>query len=220
MKYTPKIILSLLLIPLVLQAQNDTSSNKANILLDKLRKDLMSMSAQFEQYEIDVNETMSEKSSGNMWLQSPNKFKWEYQLPFPQLIIASGQTVWIYDEDLEQVTVKKQNNTQNPIYVLLNKEQTEKNYHLKFIEKKLEDNDKYQWISMTPKISSDEVKVVWLGISGNDIAVLKLQNQMDNIVIFEFNQMVRNPDLAKGFFTFVPPEGTDVIRDTANMGEF
>lgn len=215
MKIKSLIILSYLLFSTVLFAQVDNAST----LLDLVRKDLVSMSANFEQYEIDANERMSDKSTGKMWLNSPNQFKWIYEKPVEQLILANGEQVWIYDEDLEQVTIKPQKSSANPIYVLLNKEQTEKNYNLELLEKS-DIDEKTSWISMLPKVASDEIKQVWLGINkDNDIAVLKLQNQMDNIVIFEFNNIKRNPELAKDFFTFSIPEGTDIIREAATFGE-
>jgi len=198
----------------------DNLEKKANKLLDKVRKDLLSLTADFEQYEIDANNIQSEKSTGKVWLKAPNQFKWEYQLPVPQLIMADGKEVWIYDEDLEQVTIKKQKSEQNPIYVLLNKKLTEDNYSLALIPKEKAKKQNIDWISMTPKTPSEEVKVVWLGIKDKKLSILKLQNNMDNIVVFKFKNMQRNPDLSEGYFTFEVPEGTDVIRNTVEIGEF
>ena len=198
----------------------DKSEKAANKLLDKVRKDLISLSADFEQYEIDANAHQTEKSTGNVWLKAPSQFKWKYIKPAPQLIMANGKQVWIYDEDLEQVTIKQQNSKQNPIYVLLNKELTEKNYTVSLLKSNKDDKDGVQWIKMLPNKPSDEVKVVWLGIKDKKISALKLQNQLDNIVVFEFNNVKRNPKLAEGFFTFTIPKGIDVLRYTAEVGEF
>lgn len=192
------------------------SLTKANQILDNVRKDLTAMSADFEQYETDANERMSEKSTGKMWLNFPNQFKWEYLSPAPQLIVANGEQVWIYDEDLDQVTIKRQQSTQNPIYILLNKQETEKNYTLEF----LASDGTIQWISMLPKVPSDEIKQVWLGIVDDKIRVLKLKNQLDNIVAFEFDNIKKNPQLTDDFFTFTPPEGVDVISDNDINGAF
>ena len=219
MKIKSALILSLLLMATVTLA-NDNSEKEANKLLDKVRKNLLSLSADFEQYEKDVNGNISEKSTGKVWLKAPNQFKWAYKNPVPQLIMADGQEVWIYDEDLEQVTVKKQHSKQNPIYVLLNKKLTEDNYSVSLVPHEKGKKQKIQWVSLLPKTPSDEVKIVWLGITAKKLSVLKLQNQMDNIVIFEFDNMKRNPQLEDGYFTFKIPEGTDIIRDTAKIGEF
>lgn len=197
-------------------SQMAIADDNANDILDQVRKDLTSMSADFEQYQIDDNQRMSEITTGKMWLNEPNQFKWEYIDPAPQLIVANGKKIWIFDEDLEQVTIKQQDNTQNPIYVLLNKEQTEINY---FIENWQDgaDSQGIQWISLTPKVPNDEIKQVWLGLSDNSIRVLKFKNQLDNIDVFMFNNVIRNPELPDDFFTFTPPDGIDIISDAMGI---
>jgi outer membrane lipoprotein-sorting protein len=97
--------------------------------------------------------------------------------------------------------------------VLLNKQETEANYTISLEEDKdLEST--LTWVLMQPKLPSDEVKLVWLGIQQQQLAILKLQNQMDNIVVFEFNDIKKNPKFEDDFFTFIAPEGTDIIQDT------
>ena len=199
---------------------DDNVETNAEILLDDIRKDLTALNANFTQYEIDANDNVSEKLGGQVWLKTPNKFKWEYAEPAPQLISANGESVWIYDEDLDQVTIKKQQNTQNPIYVLLNKQETEKNFNLKLLAKVEGNKEGENWIEMTPKTPGDDIKTVWLGIDDNNLKVIKLKNQMDNIVIFEFENIIKNPELAEGFFTFEVPKGIDVIQDSGFSSEF
>jgi outer membrane lipoprotein carrier protein len=198
-------------------------ADSAEQILDSVRKDLQALSAEFIQYEIDANDRKSDQSTGHMWLSSPNQFKWVYETPAPQLIIANGAQVWIYDEDLDQVTIRQQDDTQNPLYVLLNKAQTEENYIIEKAQPEDKQDQKDQaikWISLTPKISSDEIKQVWVGVLENNIKILKLKNQLDNIVVFEFNQAIKNPLLAEDFFTFNVPDGVDVISDAALNSDF
>ncbi len=211
----------LFLSPLILAKE---SKDDANQLLDELRKDLTSMSAEFRQYDVDASERISEVTTGKMWLNAPDQFKWEYLDPAPQLIVANGQKVWIYDEDLEQVTIKQQDSAQNPIYVLLNKELTETNYRVenwysngKEPSKESGEKSGINWISLIPRGASNEIKQVWLGILDNNLKILKLKNQFENIVVFEFSNIVKNPQLTDDFFTFIPPDGIDVIRDSVEL---
>lgn len=213
-------IISFLILTSSIAYAKSNPAKEANKLLDSVRKDLTSLSADFVQYEIDINGNNSEKQFGKVWLSSPNKFKWQYIKPMPQLIIASGEKIWIYDEDLEQVTIKKQQNKHNPIYVLLNKEQTENNYNISLIVDENKTDTSTQWVQMTPKNESEDVKVVWLGINDNNLTALKLQNQLDNIVVFEFNNFIKNSILEDGFFNFNIPKGTDVIEEKIEFGEF
>jgi len=215
-KFKPVLIL-LFISSMLIAAETKITAEK---ILDNVRKDLNSLEADFIQYETDANGNKSENSTGKVWLNAPNQFKWEYQKPIPQLIVADGKQVWVYDEDLEQVTIKQQNSKQNPIYVLLNKEQTQKHYTLSLIEKTGADKDTVQWIKMLPKKPNDDVKVVWLGVDANNLVSLKLQNQMDNIVVFEFLNVKRNPILKSDFFIFNVPEDIEILRDGIDVDEF
>ncbi|MFK8013519.1 MAG: outer membrane lipoprotein chaperone LolA [Marinicellaceae bacterium] len=216
MKIKMPVFIAIFALSFAIKAEETEAQN----LLNEIRKDLTSLQANFEQYEIDMNDNESEKLTGQVWLQTPNQFKWQYAEPSPQLILANGETVWIYDEDLEQVSIKEQENTQNPIYVLLNKNDTQENFELRLLDKKEEKNQDLEWLEMTPKNPGEDIKKVWLGISDNTLKVIKLKNQMDSIVIFEFENTVRNPALAEGFFTFEVPQGVDVIRNTGLSAEF
>ena len=220
MKIKTLLVTLILLTSMVAMATESSNKITAESLLDGLRNALQALSADFVQYETDANANRSENSIGKVWLQAPNKFKWQYEKPVPQLIVANGQTVWIYDEDLEQVTIKQQKNHQNPIYVLLDKERTEANYSSKLIAKQQHDESAIQWVSLRPKIATEDVKVVWLGIEDKQLKILKLQNQLDNIVVFEFNHIKRNPELTTDFFEFEPPKGTDIMRESAINPEF
>ncbi|HFC30639.1 MAG TPA: outer membrane lipoprotein chaperone LolA [Oceanospirillales bacterium] len=220
MKIKTLLVTLILLTSMAAMAAESSNKITAESLLDGLRNDLQALSADFVQYETDANANRSENSIGKVWLQAPNKFKWQYEKPVPQLIVANGQTVWIYDEDLEQVTIKQQKNRQNPIYVLLDKERTEANYSSKLIAKQQHDESAIQWVSLRPKIATEDVKVVWLGIEDKQLKILKLQNQLDNIVVFEFNHIKRNPELSTDFFEFEPPKGTDIMRESAINPEF
>jgi outer membrane lipoprotein carrier protein len=216
MKNKFKLVFALLFVSSMLIAAETKIT--AEQVLDNVRKDLNSLEADFIQYETDANGNRSEDSTGKVWLNAPNQFKWEYQKPIPQLIVADGKQVWVYDDDLEQVTIKQQNSQQNPIYVLLNKDQTQEHYTVSLVNKV--DTDTLQWIQMLPKKPNEDIKVVWLGVEKNNLVSLKLQNQLDNVVVFEFLNVKRNPKLADNFFNFKVPKGVEILRDGIDIGEF
>jgi chaperone LolA len=68
------------------------------------------LQAQFKQYELIEDGRKVDENSGSVWMQSPDLFRWHYKTPYEQLIVADGEQVWVYDEDLQQVTVKSQEN--------------------------------------------------------------------------------------------------------------
>ncbi len=186
-------------------------------LLATLRQDLTRVQAQFSQYESLPDGVRQDENSGEVWMASPDKFRWHYRTPVEQLIVADGEKVWIYDEDLQQVTVRQQDNELNPIYVLLDEELTQRNYNLTAEGER----DGMQWVHMQPKLPSEEVKSVQLGIEGNALKVIRMTNPFDQIVVFEFKDIQRNPQLKSGLFEFSVPEGVDVIRaDAGEIKEF
>jgi outer membrane lipoprotein carrier protein len=193
----------------LIAAENDSSNaNKAQTILSDLRDGLNSLQAEFMQYELTQDGRVEEENSGTVWMQAPDYFKWHYQKPFEQLIVADGQQVWVYDEDLQQVTVKSQKNNLNPIYVIINEELSTRYYDITYDGKK----ESLDWVKLTPKEDSNEVKYVMLGIKDKQLHNIHVNNQLGQTLVFEFSELKRNPDLEEDTFQFTPPEGVDVVE--------
>ena len=92
------------------QAATTQESKDPAVLLAEVRKDLLALKAEFIQYELTLDNEKLDMNSGTVWMQTPDRFRWQYKEPIEQLIVADGKQVWVYDEDLEQVTVKAQDN--------------------------------------------------------------------------------------------------------------
>lgn len=187
---------------------NQLDNKSPEELLEKVRSELNSLNAEFIQYELTQDGQKLDPNTGLVWMQSPSFFRWEYQQPVEQLIVADGEKVWVYDEDLEQVTVKAQDNHLNPIYVIINEELSQQHYDIAF-EKTEEGLD---WVSLTPRLKSEEVKYVWLGVETNQVKQIRVFNHFDQTMVFEFDSIKKNPELATELFQFIPPEGVDVIH--------
>ena len=182
-------------------------------ILDVVRQDLNTLTANFYQYELIEGNARQEENQGLVWMSTPDKFRWHYKQPYEQLIIADGEKVWVYDEDLEQVTVKEQSNNLNPIYVILNKELSAQHYDMRY---EIQDKQKH-WISLTPKQPSEEVKEVWLGVEGQQLKTIKMINPFEQTLVFEFSDVKRNSDVSADLFVFNVPEGVDVIENLDNQ---
>lgn len=189
------------------QVQDSQAPDPLKLLQD-VREGLSGLNATFLQYELVEGNERLDPNSGHVWMQSPDKFRWHYFDPIEQLIVADGKQVWVYDEDLEQVTVKAQSNQLNPIYVIINDDKSQQHYHIKHEI----NNQGIDWISLTPKEASDEVKTVWLAIKDKQVRQIKVVNNFSQTMVFEFSEIKKNPDFEKGLFTFVPPEGVDVVQ--------
>lgn len=177
-------------------------------LLSEVRKDLTGLEANFVQYELLESGDKVDPNSGQVWMQSPDRFRWHYIDPIEQLIVADGEKVWVYDEDLEQVTVKTQSNDLNPIYVIISGDKSQQHYDIKHETQ----SQGIDWISLTPKVTNEEVKSVWLAIENSAVKQIKVENNFGQTMVFEFSDIKKNPVFETELFAFVPPEGVDVVQ--------
>lgn len=206
-----KILITFLFFAQLSTAQDAKPENKVidpSKVLSDLRQDLSGIRADFIQYELLESGEKSDLNSGQVFMQTPAQFRWQYQEPVEQLIVADGKNVWVYDEDLEQVTVKEQNNELNPIYVIINDKKSQQHYHIKHEVR----TNGLDWISLTPKEINEEVKTVWLAVKNKMVEQIKVENQFNQTMVFEFHSIQRNPEFTEGLFKFVPPEGVDVVQ--------
>lgn len=193
-------------------AESTTAVNEQTVdpneILAGIRKDLTGIKAEFIQYELLNNNQKADLNSGQVYMQAPAQFRWNYREPVEQLIVADGANVWVYDEDLEQVTVKQQDNQLNPIYVIIDDEKSQQHYNIKHEVR----TNGMDWISLTPKQANEEVKTVWLAVKDHMVKQIKVENQFQQTMVFEFHDIERNPKFATDWFKFIPPEGVDVVK--------
>jgi outer membrane lipoprotein carrier protein len=174
---------------------------------------LKGLDGHFEQKVFEANGKLKEDSTGSVALSAPRLFRWEYLKPNPQLIVADGDHVWVYDPDLEQVTVKNQGNEeqQSPLTVLIDPTELDRRY----VVDDAGSHEGLKWISLAPKEQGDDAafKIAMLGFDGDNLQVMKLTDNLGQRTEIVFSGWHRNPAFAKGEFTFVPPKGVDVVGD-------
>jgi outer membrane lipoprotein carrier protein len=160
----------------------------------------------------------SKQSAGSFAFMRPSKFRFEYQKPFPQLIVADGQTLWLYDTDLAQVTARKQSQALNSTPAALIATATDLVALQKdFTLQAQPDADGLQWVQATPNNKESTLSQVRLGlsVSGQQVSLAKLDilDAMGQRSVLTFERFEVNPaGLAAATFNFVPPKGVDVIR--------
>ena len=160
----------------------------------------------------------SKQSVGSFAFMRPTKFRFEYQKPFPQLIVADGQTLWLYDTDLAQVTARKQSQALNSTPAALIATATDLAALQKdFTLQAQPDADGLQWVQATPNNKESTLSQVRLGlsVSGQQVALAKLDivDAMGQRSVLTFERFEVNPaGLAASAFNFVPPKGVDVVR--------
>jgi outer membrane lipoprotein carrier protein len=180
--------------------------------LESFLKDTTGFEAQFTQVQRDHSGKVIDRSSGTLSLQRPNRFRWDYREPHPQVIVADGSRIWLYDPDLEQVTVRKFDTSlaATPAMLLSGEGNIRDNFKLEHAEQK----GNSVWLTFSPKRSDTDFKSVKLGFDGDTLRVLELADKLGQTTEVEFEQVKRNPTFDAGRFVFTPPPGVDVIGET------
>jgi outer membrane lipoprotein carrier protein len=166
----------------------------------------------FEQKIVDRNGKVVQESRGNMAFARPGKFRWTYSKPYSQLIVGDGSRVWIYDEDLKQVTVKKlsQALTATPAALLAGNNEVLKAFQVTEQGAK----DGLEWIEAVPRDKEGGFEKVRIGFGFSGPEVMELMDSFGQTTLLRFIAFHRNPRLDPETFRFTPPPGADVIGDT------
>lgn len=167
--------------------------------------------AKFEQEMFNSQTQNEETSRGYIAVKSPNKFRLVYNQPYKQIYVADGERLWSYDEDLEQVTVKSQQNllANSPAMVLSNPSQLDRAYT---VSAQGTENG-ITWFNLIPKTQDSGFEQVRLGFAGRNLFVMQLKDSFGQTTQLRFSELQYNPAFDPGTFEFTPPRGVDVIRD-------
>ena len=178
--------------------------------LDAFAKNIASISADFEQ-QVYSSKSKGKLSQGTLALKAPRQFRWEVEKPFKQLIVADGEKVWIYDPDLEQVTVRSQGTEEahSPLTVLTDLSQLDHD----FTTSEQGEHDGLTWLRLKSKDKEPQFAYCDLGFDSNDLTRMRFEDTLGNTTEIRFSGWQRNPKLTPDAFTFTPPKGADVIGD-------
>jgi outer membrane lipoprotein carrier protein len=149
---------------------------------------------------------LQQGSRGHMWIKRPGRFRWDYEQPYRQQIVADGTRLWSYDEDLEQVTVQEAGKvlTATPAMLLSGEQPLEQVFTLEA------GTDS---IRLLPKTDDSNITALDLSLKDGALQQIQAQDSFGNTTTFRFSNLERNPPLAGDLFVFVPPAGADVVGD-------
>lgn len=207
----------LLVLASVMAASSVHAADSARARMEAFSKDLKSVTADFAQSVTSANGNAGDKSSGTLALQAPRQFRWEAIKPYQQTIVADGSKVWVYDPDLEQVSVRRQSLEQShsPLSVLTNLSLLDR----EFTASEFGSRDGLLWLKLVSKASEPEFEYAELGFDEHGLARMTFKDQLGNTTEIRFSKWQRNPILDAATFRFVPPKGVDVIGDTRSDAE-
>jgi outer membrane lipoprotein carrier protein len=169
------------------------------------------MRAKFSQVVNDKQGRKEQEVEGTMQLQRPNKFRWDYKKPYEQQIVSDGKDVFLYDTELQQVTVRQLSKTlgSSPAAMLAGGENVEKSFTLKNATRK----DGLAWVLALPKDKESGFERVLLGFKADKLRKMELYDSFNHITHITFDEVERNSKLEDATFLFTPPKGVDVVGE-------
>ena len=205
-KYLYKIMLLVLLFPAA------THAAKVPPYVTDFFAGLHTLQADFEQQVTDGNNRPLQSSQGHMWIKRPGRFRWDYETPYRQQLVADGKRLWSYDEDLEQVTVQPASEvlTSTPAMLLSGDKPLETVFNIE----EASTTGAGQTVTLVPKTDDSNVIRLQVHFSGKLLTHIDAEDSFGNTTIFSFSNLERNPKLDENIFTFTPPAGADVIGNT------
>ncbi len=175
--------------------------------------DLDSFSADFSQRLIGAGTAVPEPSQGHMVFKYPGKFRWVYETPYEQEIISDGKTLWVFDKDLEQVTIRSADDdglTGSPLTILDRPDSIAELYTVELLFEQAGE----QKIRLTPKYKDAGFQSVVLAFADKKLVAMEIRDNFDQHSRLSFHniRINLNPDEAR--FSFTPPADVDVIDAT------
>ena len=167
--------------------------------------------ADFEQKVYDRSAKLVQESRGSFVFLRPGRFRWTYAKPFPQVIVGDGERVWIYDEDLRQVTVRRTARAlgATPAALLAGASEIEKTFELSEAGEK----GGLAWLEARPRESEAGFERVRLGLGVAGVEAMELVDHFGQTTVLRFSNIARNPKFEGSEFRFTPPEGVDVLGE-------
>lgn len=185
----------------------------ARARLDAFAHGLQSLRGNFSQTVYDAHGNVTGSSHGSLALRSPRLFRWQVTDPYQQTIVADGKKVWVYEPDLQQVTVRDQGaeEAHSPLTVLTDLSQLD----TEFKATDAGSRDGLEWLRLVSRSKDPQFEYADIGFDAAGPKRMVFKDTLGNKTTIMFSGWQRNPPLPADTFTFVPPKGTDVVDGTA-----
>jgi outer membrane lipoprotein carrier protein len=171
---------------------------------------LNSLQADFRQITLAADGGEMIESGGTFYLLRPNRFRWDYETPSEQLIVADGKRIYVYDKELAQVSHRSQKAILDgtPAQLLASNEPPEKYFTMRNIDR----DDGRVWAELVPKTAETEVEKLQIGFLDGELDTLVMEDRFGQLTRFIFTDLDRNPQLQYDMFRFDRPAGADFLK--------
>ncbi len=210
MKKTGLIITLLGIMAIAISTGASAAQDQARQQLNNFFTRVTSLQGSFKQQVISKNGKVIQNSTGLLYLYRPGKFRWVYKTPDPQVIVGDGKNVWLYDQDLEQVTIKPMAKSMSgtPIAILTRKQSPDAQFVVQEITTHV---GGFNWFRLTPRRKSNDFRLLEIGLDKNgSVRQMNMFDKLGQKTIVHLNTRSNVPINGKTF-SFTPPAGVDVI---------
>lgn len=190
-----------------LPAEASTSVEQLHSFLDRAH----TVRAEFEQRVTDADGVQIQESSGTVYIERPGKFRWEYRDAGGQLIVSDGRRLWVYDQDLEQISVRPLQPAlgNTPAVVLSGARPIDEVFTLQDAGR----HDGLDWVRLRPREQDSSFDELLLGLKGGELQRMDLSDNFGQQTELSLRDVQVNVPLAPGLFQFTPPPGVDVVGE-------
>jgi outer membrane lipoprotein carrier protein len=181
--------------------------------LDHFFNEVETYSARFQQVVLDEGFNPIEESSGRVLIKRPGRFRWDYEPPNEHRIISNGEKVWIYDVELDQVTVRslKQTLGSTPAALLAGGSEINEDFDVTDLGQV---NGPLYWVRLVPKSEDVGFEDIRIGFENGRLRVMELIDGLEQTTRITMTDGEENRSIAASQFQFTPPDGVDVIDET------
>jgi outer membrane lipoprotein carrier protein len=187
----------------------DTVDDDGETLVNAFVADVVTFSGDFEQSLIDPDGRLLETTSGTLEIQRPGRFRWVYEEPYEQWLVADGSNIWSYDVDLEQVTVKPQADAlaNTPALLLGGSGQAMDQFEHggSFLESGL------TWVRLLPVDTDSGFRRVELGFDDGKLSRMVFLDNLEQTTVVVLKNVVVNEPIDAARFEFAVPDDVDVV---------
>ena len=174
------------------------------------QRNVSTVRAVFHQTVTDENGETMQDSTGVVLLSRPGRFRWSYKEPFEQVVVSDGTTVWFYDADLDQVTIRESDGVVGGTEALLFSRNGD--IEKEFVLTPEKESLGVEWVRARPKEKESSFGAIRIGFKEGVPAGIELQDNFGQTTQLEFSHVELNARIGDKWFRFIPPPGVDVLR--------
>ncbi len=191
----------------------EATTDSGYAVLDRFFNGLQTLQAEFSQSVQDSRGQVTDKSGGKLIIKKPGKFRWDYLKPSAQTIVSDGARIWLYDPELEQVTIRRAEQSLNgtPASLLSGEGNLRDSFEVEHVEQR----DGMLVINLAPKRADTDFKLLQMALRNEQLVAMSLTDKLGQTTLLQFAQLKRNAAVAESSFKFTVPKGVDVVDNTS-----